>query len=194
MTQPKKTLKQIVAEEYVKCGSDIIYFIRKYCKIQHPTRGKIDFHLYPFQEKVLTEIQNNRMNIVLKSRQLGLSTVTAAYILWKMTYTSDFNALVVANKQDVAKNLVTKVRVMYDNLPTWLRVPEVEHNKLSLRLNNGSQVKAVASSPDAGRSDALSLLVLDECVTGDTVIQIRNKITGEVQTVRIEDLMDNIYV
>jgi hypothetical protein len=158
----KRTLKQIIAEEYARCGVDPVYFMRKYCKIQHPLRGKIDFQLYPFQEKVLKEVDGNRMNIVLKSRQLGISTLTAAYILWKMTFNPDYNVLVVAIKQDVAKNLVTKVRVMYDNLPTWLRIQEEEHNKLSLKLKNGSQVRAVASSPDAGRSDALSLLVLDE--------------------------------
>jgi subtilisin family serine protease len=54
---------------------------------------------------------------------------------------------------------------MHDLLPVWLRDggnSSVEDNKLSLKLKNGSQVKAIASSPDAGRSEALSLLVVDE--------------------------------
>ena len=163
--QPKKSLKEIIAEEYRKCGQDPIYFMKKYCVIQHPTRGKIPFHLYPFQENCLTDFKEDRFNIILKSRQLGLSTLSAGFILWKMLFNEDFNALVIATKVTVAKNLVEKVRVMHDLLPIWLRDggnSSVEDNKLSLKLKNGSQVKAIASSPDAGRSEALSLLVVDE--------------------------------
>jgi hypothetical protein len=163
--QPKKNLKEIIADEYRKCGQDPIYFMKKYCVIQHPTRGKIPFHLYQFQEQCLTDFKDNRFNIILKSRQLGLSTLSAGYILWKMLFNQDYNALVIATKVTVAKNLVEKVRVMHDLLPIWLRDggnSSVEDNKLSLKLKNGSQCKAIASSPDAGRSEALSLLVVDE--------------------------------
>jgi len=163
--QPKKSLKEIISDEYRKCSLDPIYFMKKYCVIQHPTRGKIPFHLYPFQENCLTDFKEDRFNIILKSRQLGLSTLSAGFILWKMLFNQDFNALVIATKVTVAKNLVEKVRVMHDLLPVWLRDggnSSVEDNKLSLKLKNGSQVKAIASSPDAGRSEALSLLVVDE--------------------------------
>jgi hypothetical protein len=163
--QPQKTLKEIIADEYRRCALDPIHFMKKYCVIQHPTRGKIPFHLYPFQENCMNDFKNNRFNIILKSRQLGLSTLSAGYILWKMLFNEDFNALVIATKVTVAKNLVEKVRVMHDLLPIWLRDgnnASVEDNKLSLKLKNGSQVKAIASSPDAGRSEALSLLVVDE--------------------------------
>lgn len=162
--QPKKkqSLKEIVALEYKKCALDPVYFMRKYCKIQHPVRGKILFNLYDFQEDLLKDLHEHRFNIILKGRQLGISTISAAYALWKMTFNSDFNVLVIATNQDVAKNLVTKVRVMYDNLPTWMRAKYDEHNKLSLRFKNGSQIKAASSNSEAGRSEALSLLVIDE--------------------------------
>ena len=117
----KKTLKEIIKDEYVKCANDPIHFMRKYCIIQHPTKGKIYFNLYPFQEKSLEELKDNRYNIILKSRQLGISTLTAGYSLWRMIFKSDFNCLVISTKQDVAKNLVTKVRVMHKALPSWLR-------------------------------------------------------------------------
>jgi hypothetical protein len=89
-----------------------------------------------------------------------------------MIFNSDFNVLVIATKQDVAKNLVTKVRVMHELLPSWLKGGSMEDNKLSLRLQNGSQVKAIASSPDAGRSEALSLLIFDEAAFIDDIDEI----------------------
>ena len=89
-----------------------------------------------------------------------------------MLFKSDFNVLVIATKQDVAKNLVTKVRVMHDNLPPWLKGRTLEDNKLSLRFKNGSQIKAISSKGDAGRSEALSLLVLDEAAFIDRIDEI----------------------
>ena len=140
-----KSLQDAVKEQYRKCAQDPVYFMRKFCKIQHPTRGKIPFDLYDFQEGVLNDFKDNRFNVVLKSRQLGISTLVAGYSLWKMIFHDDFNVLVIATKQEVAKNLVLKVRVMNQFLPVWLRVPESEDNKLSLRLKNGSQIKAISS-------------------------------------------------
>ena len=95
-------------------------------------KGKIPFHLYDFQEKAVEDFVQNRFNIILKARQLGISTLTAGYSLWMMTFHQDKNILVIATKQEVAKNLVTKVRVMHANLPSWLKQKCVEDNKLSL--------------------------------------------------------------
>ena len=46
-------IKQIIKQEYIKCATDPIYFAKKYVYITHPTRGRIQFALYPFQEDVL---------------------------------------------------------------------------------------------------------------------------------------------
>jgi len=168
----KQKLKEIIKLEYQKCATDPIYFMRKYCMIQHPVRGKIPFHLYPFQEKTLTQFKDHRYNIILKSRQTGISTLTAGFSLWKMLFNQDFNVLVIATKQEVAKNLVTKVRVMNQYLPSWLKQETVEDNKLSLRYANGSQIKATSAAGDAGRSEALSLLVFDEAAFIDKIEEI----------------------
>ena len=172
MAKKKASLKEIIAVEYKKCASDPIYFMRKYCMIQHPVRGKIPFHLYPFQEETLVDFKNHRYNIILKSRQTGISTLTAGFSLWKMLFNDDFNCLVIATKQEVAKNLVTKVRVMNHYLPSWLKLTTVEDNKLSLRYSNGSQIKATSAAGDAGRSEALSLLVFDEAAFIDKIEEI----------------------
>ncbi len=162
-------LKEAIKKEYTKCAKDPVYFLKKYAMIQHPIEGKIPFSLYDFQEKTLLDLINNDYNIILKARQLGISTLTAGYSLWMMTFQSDKNILVIATKQDTAKNLVTKVRVMHANLPKWLKQMCVEDNKLSLRYANGSQVKAISSKEEAGRSEALSLLILDEAAFIDKI-------------------------
>ena len=172
MNTKSKSLKEIIKEEYQRCASDPIYFMKKYCMIQHPVRGKIPFHLFPYQEDTLTQFKDCRYNIVLKSRQTGISTLVAGFSLWKMLFNQDFNVLVIATKQEVAKNLVTKVRVMNQYLPSWLKLTTVEDNKLSLRYSNGSQIKATSAAGDAGRSEALSLLVFDEAAFIDKIEEI----------------------
>jgi hypothetical protein len=162
-------LKEAIKKEYTKCAKDPVYFLKKYAMIQHPIEGKIPFSLYDFQEKTLLDLIINDYNIILKARQLGISTLTAGYSLWMMTFQSDKNILVIATKQDTAKNLVTKVRVMHANLPKWLKQMCVEDNKLSLRYANGSQIKAISSKEEAGRSEALSLLILDEAAFIDKI-------------------------
>jgi hypothetical protein len=158
----QQDIKHIIRQEYIKCAQDPAHFMKKYCNIQHPQRGRVLFNLYPFQEKTLHLLRDNPYSIILKSRQLGISTLSAGYSLWLMLFHKDKNVLCIATKQETARNMVTKVKFMYDNLPSWLKIPADENNKLSLRLNNGSQIKATSASSDAGRSEAVSLLLIDE--------------------------------
>ena len=149
--------------EYKRCLEDPIYFMKKYVKIQHIERGTIPFELYPFQEETLNSFIKNDKNIVLKSRQMGISTLVSAYSLWLMVFKTDKNVVVISRTQDATKDIVTKVRFSNEHLPSWLRVECIEDNRLSLRFKNGSQIKAISSSAGAARGNAASLLILDEC-------------------------------
>ena len=87
----KPLTKQQQVNEIIRCGKDPSYFIKKYARIQHPLKGTIPFDLYDFQENCLSSFQDNRFNIVLKSRQMGLSTVAAAYATWLAIFYKDKN-------------------------------------------------------------------------------------------------------
>ena len=165
---PKK-VRGAILQEYARCKKDPAYFMRKYCYIQHPQRGKIVFELYPFQEKVLHIFKDNNNIITLKSRQLGISTLAAGYAMWLMIFHDNKNVLALATTQLTARNLVTKVQFMYEHLPSWLRLKATEKNRLSLRLSNGSRVTAKSSNSDAARSEAVSLLLIDEAAFIDNI-------------------------
>jgi hypothetical protein len=154
--------RQAVVAEILKCGKDPTYFMKKYCKIQHQLRGLIPFDTYDFQNDCVKQFQQHRFNIVLKSRQLGLSTVSAAYVVWYAIFKKDKNILVIATKLNTAINFIKKVKTMLDGLPPWLLLTKFEPTKQSIRFDNGSTITAVPTSPDAGRSEALALLIVDE--------------------------------
>jgi hypothetical protein len=172
MSENKVNIRDVIREEYKRCLSDPIYFMKKYVKIQHPLRGTISFDLYPFQEESLKNLVDFDYNIILKSRQMGITTLTSAYALWLMIFHSDKNILCISIKQETSKEIVTRVRFANNSLPSWLKIPCIEDNRLSLRLKNGSQIKAVSSSGDAGRSSALSLLIIDEAAFIDNIEEI----------------------
>ncbi len=160
MANPTKS-RQV--EEIIRCGKDPSYFFNSYVKIQHPVKGLIKFDTFEFQDDCVETFSEERFSIVLKSRQLGLSTLVAAYSLWMALYQRDKNILVIATKLTVAQNFITKVKTMLRALPPWVVLPElVANNKQLLQFSNGSTVKAIPTSDDAGRSEALSLLIVDE--------------------------------
>ena len=76
--------------------------------------------------------------------------------------------MVLATKFATAANLVKKVKNVMKNLPDWIRITDISiDTRTSFELSNGSQVKASSTSGDAGRSEALSLLVIDEAAFVD---------------------------
>ena len=160
--------KQQKVQEILRAGKDPVYFIKNYCKISHPMRGLIPFKLYPFQEEAIRDFNDYRFNVILKARQLGISTTAAAYISWMLLFHRDKNVLVVATKLATAANLVKKVKSIFKNLPDWMMISKITiDNRTSFELANGSQIKASSTSGDAGRSEALTLLVVDEAAFVD---------------------------
>jgi len=150
-------------KEILKCGKDPSYFLNTYARISHPMHGLILFDTYDFQDELLEDFNDYRFNVILKARQLGISTITAGYIVWMMLFHRDKAILVMATKFATAGNLVKKVKSIMRNLPDWLKIATIDvDNRTSFELSNGSSIKAASTSGDAGRSEALSLLVLDE--------------------------------
>mgnify|MGYP003649658745 FL=1 len=150
-------------KEIIKCGKDPNYFFETYVKIQHPVRGMIPFAMYDFQKDCIDDFNKHRFNIILKSRQQGLSTLAAAYSVWMTIFKKEQSILIIATKLKIAQNFIVKVKSMLRSLPKWLILPEVvSNNKQEIVFNTGSQIKAIPTSEDAGRSESLSLLIVDE--------------------------------
>jgi hypothetical protein len=166
-----KRLSVINSEQQLKelqgVVKDIFYFAT-FIFIVHPIRGRIKFDLYPFQKSVLWQFLNNRFNIVLKFRQAGLTELIALYCLWRALYNPNQNIQIISIKDKVAKRVLRRIKFMYKNLPDHLKLPIIngQSNKLGtaeeLEFSNGSSITSIPTTEDAGRSEAVSLLVIDE--------------------------------
>ena len=150
-------------DEIIRCGKDAVHFINKYAKITHASKGLIQFKTFKYQNDCVHDFVKHRFNIVLKSRQLGLSTITAAFALWRAIFYKAKNILIIATKMSVAANFMRIVKTILANLPPWLIISRIiSETRSSIEFSNGSIIKAVPTSEDAGRSEALSLLIVDE--------------------------------
>lgn len=149
-------------QEYIKCSTDPIYFIKKYVKVVHVDRGTVPFALYGYQERIINAYHKNRKAIVLAPRQMGKTVSTAAYFLWVVLFNPDKNVAILANKAAVAREILSKIQYAYECLPKWMQQGVLEWNKGSIELENRSSIITAATSPNAIRGFACSHLYIDE--------------------------------
>jgi hypothetical protein len=160
--QHEYTFEQLL--ELKKCKLDPVYFIDKYVKIQHPTRGIVPFRLRPYQERMLRGYQNNRFTVVLSARQTGKSVTSGAYLLWYACFHRDKTVLIASNKNSNAMEMIHRIRLGYENIPMWLKpgIKDDGWNKHSVGFDNGTRIISEATSENSGRGLSISLLYLDE--------------------------------
>lgn len=149
-------------EEFAKCKSSPDYFLDTYGFIRDPIKGKIPFKLYRFQQIALNRLLRSPFNIVLKCRQMGLSWLVAGVALWLTIFFEDKKVLMISIKDATAKALLKKVRFLYNNLPSFLQPELVDNNMSKMSFSTDSEVESVPTSEEAGRSESLSLLIIDE--------------------------------
>lgn len=157
-----RSKKQAVIE-FKKCGKNVKYFLKTYAKIAHPSLGLIPFNTWNFQDDLLDKFVSNQLNIIGKSRQLGISTIVSGYVAWLIIFNRSRSIYITSIKIDTAKIMLNMVKTIINNLPSWFFdfFQTGDDNKTTLSLSNGSEVK-VGVANDAARGQALSLLVIDE--------------------------------
>jgi hypothetical protein len=120
------------------------------------------FHPYAYQVRIVEAFHKNRFCIALTGRQLGKTTCAAGFLLWKAMFSPDTTILVAANKFVQAIEIMDRIKYAYENLPDHIRAGVIEYNKSTITFDNGSRIISRATSTDAGRGLAVSLLYLDE--------------------------------
>lgn len=153
---------QLQVSELIKCSQDPIYFIKNYCYIVSLDHGLVKFSLYPYQEKFITVLHNERRVISMQPRQMGKSQTVAAYILWYTLFNSNKQVAILANKASAAREILSRFQLMYENLPLWLQQGVKVWNKGDIELENGSKVLTAATSASGIRGKSINLLYVDE--------------------------------
>ena len=148
--------------EYMKCKEDPEYFIKNFVKIIHVDRGLVPFEMYDYQEDMIRKFNDNRFVICKMPRQTGKSTTIIAFLLHYVLFNESVNVAILANKGAVARELLSRLQLAYENLPKWLQQGAVVWNKGNIEVENGSKVIAAATSSSAVRGSSFNIIFLDE--------------------------------
>jgi hypothetical protein len=148
--------------EFKRCAEEPEYFISRYVKVTHPVRGLVPFKLYPFQKRMINDIENNRFNILRKFRQAGCTTIAASYSLWLIIFQKYKSVVILSKGDSESTEVLDRIKLMYDELPAFLQPGIAEDNKHTLKLKTGSVIKSRPSGKQSGRSLAGSFLIIDE--------------------------------
>lgn len=165
----KKIFKKISIEEQLKefyrCRLDIEYFISTYIEIEE-VGGNVNLQMHGAQKRVLKSILEKHYVIMLKSRQVGMSTIIQAYITWVCTFYKNITVGLVSKDGAEATDFAKKVMSMIKTLPPWMRPKFTKDTEQTFMLDNGckfysSQVNS--SRPESlFRGKSVTIAVLDE--------------------------------
>ena len=150
------------AQEFIKCAADPVHFIKNYVKIVNVDHGLVPFNMWSFQEDMVRDFHANRFSICKMPRQVGKTTTTVGYMLWSVLFQEEYNIAILANKGQLAQEILSRVQKAYEYLPLWLQQGIITWNKRNIELENGSKIYAYATSSAGVRGGTYNLIFLDE--------------------------------
>lgn len=155
----KYTKEELI--EFAKCANDINYFADRYA-FAMTDNGIAKIQLRPYQRRILKAFQEHREVVLMSSRQAGKTVTSSIYIAWYVCFHWDRNALIVANKQVTAGEIVGKVRSVIHNLPFFLKPGVIGGGVGGMVFDNGCKLFSSPTSKTSGLGFTIHLLYADE--------------------------------
>ena len=152
-------------EEFALCADPVtgpLYFMDHYFYIQHPTQGRMKYHPFEYQTRLIETYHNYRFSISMMPRQTGKSTSAAGYLLWYAMFVPDSTILVAAHKYTGSQEIMQRIRYAYESVPDHIRAGATSYNKGNLDFDNGSRIVSATTTENTGRGMSISLLYADE--------------------------------
>ena len=110
------------------------------------------------------------------------TTVAAGYIVHQMIFNAEYTTAVLANKGATSREILSRIKMMYEELPWFLQMGVSEWNKGRIQLGNKSKVISAAASTSSVRGQSVN------CIDINTMITVKNKKTGEIENISVEEL------
>ncbi len=140
------------------------YFLQTYVYLQDRNRARtVRFESWPHLIELLELLLTKKPIIILKARQIGVSYLLVAYCLWKARFFENVKILFLSKKEDDAFDLIGRCKFIDDNLPDFIRSPRDPNQRGLIGFSETrSEIQALPSTEDAGRSTDATIVVCDE--------------------------------
>lgn len=151
-----------IESEALKCESSAAYFIHNYCVLK-VSGGKVPFRLWPAQSEALKALVLYALLVLLKARQIGMTTLVVCYAVWLATFKPGSTILLFSKSHKEAKDLLKRIRWTLTNLPDWLQPASFNVDAThELELSNGSRFISFGSMSSGGDSYTADFVIVDE--------------------------------
>jgi len=165
----KLTLNEIKEElrkiKDVENSTGFLYFLIAFVKVSHPALGAVSLReeMYNWQWNAALDYIKNKKIVSLKSRQVGYSTITGAYALWRALFFKAQEVGIVSIGQRESTSFLKRVKFIYDHLPKWMQAKTSEFAKTTISFaDSSSSIVSLPNTKDPARGESLSLLIADE--------------------------------
>lgn len=151
--------------EFRKATSDVRWFLEKFYHIPVIGTGPALFKLRDYQDEIVNVLEENKLIVSLKARQIGMTTICVGYALWDAVFHANHPWFLVSKNELGAKKMLERAMYGYDRLPSWLkqRLPKItSRTQTVVEFDNGSKLEAVPSVSSTGRGDSIYGAILDE--------------------------------
>lgn len=164
-------IQRIREAEFEYCRTDVVYWANNYCVIEDKDAPGVivPFKGWEAQNQTLRDFSENRLNLILKARQMGITWISLFFCLHDMIFNLGHTVVALSKTEEDAKELVRRLGVVLENMPEILRAGKLTFKITALAVfisdEEGkitSTFKAFPASPSAGRSFTGNILLLDE--------------------------------
>jgi len=153
-------------EELRACSESFVHFCERWVYVQDKVTKRDElFNLFEGQRRVVPEMVAGRWLCLLKGRQLGLTWLCAAFVLWCLLFRTSFTCVVINQEKQYAQDFIWRVKFMYDRLPVWMRKQITKKDSTRLKMEAGGNqgdLRAVVGGEKGARSVTADLVIVDE--------------------------------
>ncbi len=128
-------LTDMPTEEFI----DLYVWIENKDNLGEPV---IRFSMWDSQRTALNEMIENRLNIILKARQLGFTWLVLSLIVHNVLKYPGYRAICISETDDKSKDLINRCELILSKLPEWLIISEKKFKKFK-RMNGAGSYKGL---------------------------------------------------
>ena len=153
-------------------------------KIVDRNGNSIRFKMNSVQEEVFDNL--HKRNLILKARQLGMSTFAVIYLVDEAIFSPNLSAGIVSYSLEHAQHIFKRIiGHTLDHLPDWLKslVPVIQRSAREITFSNGSFIRVDTTL----RGGAYQLVLVSEFgkTCARNPVKAEEVVTGTLQTVPI---------
>ena len=169
-------LRSEQAREIIRCKNDIGYFARNYCWVRHPAMPfPLRFVPWDWQISLLYLFQARRSYWILKSRQQGFTWTQAIAVNWAINFYQSEHILILSSKEDKAKSVMSKIKYIYERMPSWMRADCINNSKQEFKTRirafnevnacfeeGFNKVESLTTTGSSGAGESATRIICDE--------------------------------